>query len=72
SGPIATTWNIQMWPTLYLIDHNGIIVARQTDRSYRGLKSAIDALLAAQQADPQAEAQLMAHPLPELPILNRP
>lgn len=71
SGPIATTWNIQAWPTLFLIDHNGIIVARQTDRSYGGLKSAIDALLAAQQADPNAEEQLKAHPLPELPILRR-
>lgn len=72
SGRIATTWNIQAWPTLYLIDHNGIIVARQTDRSYGGLKSAIDALLAAQQADPNAEAELKAHPLPELSILKRP
>ena len=25
SGPIATSWNIQGWPTLYLIDHEGII-----------------------------------------------
>jgi hypothetical protein len=25
SGPIATTWNVQGWPTLYVIDHKGII-----------------------------------------------
>ncbi len=24
-GPIAATWNIESWPTLYLIDENGII-----------------------------------------------
>lgn len=24
-GPIATQWNVQGWPTLYLIDHEGII-----------------------------------------------
>jgi len=24
-GPISTDWNIQGWPTLYLIDHKGII-----------------------------------------------
>src|SRR4051812_38415306 len=25
-GPIANRWNVQGWPTLYLIDHNGTIV----------------------------------------------
>jgi hypothetical protein len=24
-GPIAKDWNVQGWPTLYLIDHKGII-----------------------------------------------
>ena len=24
-GPISADWNIQGWPTLYLIDHKGII-----------------------------------------------
>jgi hypothetical protein len=24
-GPIATKWNVRGWPTLYVIDHNGII-----------------------------------------------
>jgi len=25
SGPIATHWNIEGWPTLYLVDHKGVI-----------------------------------------------
>jgi hypothetical protein len=25
SGPIAAAWNVHAWPTLYLIDHQGII-----------------------------------------------
>jgi hypothetical protein len=25
SGPIATKWNIHGWPTLYVVDHKGII-----------------------------------------------
>jgi hypothetical protein len=25
SGPIATRWNVQGWPTLYLIDGKGVI-----------------------------------------------
>ena len=24
-GPIADEWNVQGWPTLYLIDHKGVI-----------------------------------------------
>jgi peroxiredoxin len=24
-GPIATKWNVSGWPTLYVIDHDGII-----------------------------------------------
>ncbi|MBI3408908.1 MAG: TlpA family protein disulfide reductase [Planctomycetes bacterium] len=27
-GPIQAQWNIQGYPTMYLIDHNGAIVAR--------------------------------------------
>ena len=25
SGPIATRWNVNGWPTLYIIDHEGVI-----------------------------------------------
>jgi thiol-disulfide isomerase/thioredoxin len=70
-GPIATAWNIQGWPTLFLLDHNGTIIDRQLDRTYESLKKAVDRLLAAQKADPKTEEQLKAHPLPELPILKR-
>ena len=24
-GPIASRWNVRGWPTVYLIDHNGVI-----------------------------------------------
>jgi len=24
-GPISTDWNVQGWPTLYVIDHKGVI-----------------------------------------------
>jgi hypothetical protein len=27
-GPIARQWNVSGWPTLYLIDHRGVIVGR--------------------------------------------
>jgi hypothetical protein len=25
SGPIATKWNIHGWPTIYVLDHKGVI-----------------------------------------------
>ena len=25
SGPISTKWNVQGWPTLYVLDHKGVI-----------------------------------------------
>jgi hypothetical protein len=27
-GPIQCQWNISAWPTMYLIDHNGVIVEK--------------------------------------------
>jgi hypothetical protein len=27
-GPIATKWNVQGWPTVYIIDHKGVIRLR--------------------------------------------
>jgi hypothetical protein len=70
AGPVATAWNIQRWPTLYLIDHQGVIADRRPLRTYQALRTAIDPLLAAERADPAAGELLKAHPLPELPILK--
>jgi hypothetical protein len=25
TGPIATKWNVRSWPTLFVIDHQGVI-----------------------------------------------
>jgi hypothetical protein len=25
SGPIASAWNVEGWPTLYILDHKGVI-----------------------------------------------
>jgi hypothetical protein len=29
TGPIASKWNVMGWPTIYVIDHRGIIRAKQ-------------------------------------------
>jgi hypothetical protein len=31
-GPIASRWNVNGWPTIYLIDHNGVIVRQVGSR----------------------------------------
>ena len=44
SGPIATKWNVQGWPTLYVIDHQGVI--RGKDINGTALDKLIDQLVA--------------------------
>ena len=43
-GPIARAWNVRGWPTIYVLDHKGVI-------RYKGVRGeamdkAVDALLA--------------------------
>ncbi len=28
-GPIASKWNVNLWPTIYVLDHRGVIRAKQ-------------------------------------------
>jgi len=39
SGPISTRWNVAGWPTIYLIDHEGVI--RYKDLRGESLEAAI-------------------------------
>jgi hypothetical protein len=43
SGPIATAWNVKGWPTIYVLDHKGVI--RHRDLRDKELDEAIDTLL---------------------------
>jgi hypothetical protein len=43
SGPIAKAWNIKGWPTIYVLDHKGVI--RHRDLRDKDLDEAIDSLL---------------------------
>ncbi len=71
NGPIATRWNVKSWPTLYLLDHNGVIIEDQSGGLFSDLKKSVDAALAAVKQDANAEDLLATHPVPELPILQR-
>jgi hypothetical protein len=51
SGPISNKWNVRVWPTIYVIDHRGVI----RFKSVRGeaMDKAVDQLLA-EMAQPEA------------------
>jgi hypothetical protein len=44
NGPIANAWNVDGWPTIYVIDHKGVI--RYRDVRGKEMDKAVDALLA--------------------------
>jgi hypothetical protein len=43
-GPIARAWNVDSWPTIYVLDDKGVI--RYRDVREKELDKAVDALLA--------------------------
>ena len=43
SGPIASKWNVQGWPTTYVLDPKGVI--RYRDVREKEMDEAVDALL---------------------------
>ena len=43
SGPIATKWNVSGWPTIYVLDHKGVI--RYKNVREKEMDNAVDALL---------------------------
>ena len=44
NGPIASKWNVHGWPTIYVLDHEGVI--RYIDVRDKALDEAIDELIA--------------------------
>ena len=44
SGPIATQWNVHGWPTIYILDHKGVI--RYRDLRDKQMEDAVNKLLA--------------------------
>jgi len=53
SGPIATKWNVSGWPTLYVLDHNGVIRHKWLGSPGDAkMDAAIDVLLKEAEASP--------------------
>lgn len=53
NGPIPTRWNVQGWPTLYFIDHKGVIVKKNV-RNEAEIDKLLDELVAAAEKDNKA------------------
>lgn len=43
SGPIASKWNVQEWPVVYILDHKGVIRHKPIDMA--AMDKVVDALL---------------------------
>ena len=43
-GPISSTWNVRSWPTIYVLDHKGVI--RYKGTRGEAMDEAVDTLLA--------------------------
>jgi hypothetical protein len=52
-GPIAKGWNVRGWPTIFVLDHNGVIRAK--DVRGEDMDKAVDELLEAMAKEPPAK-----------------
>ena len=50
SGPISKAWNVTGWPSIWIIDHKGIIRYRDEDDDNFDLDKYVDKLLAETEA----------------------
>jgi hypothetical protein len=50
SGPIATQWNVQGWPTIYVLDQEGVIRYKEVWED--AMDKAVDTLLEKLDASP--------------------
>ncbi len=53
-GPIATAWNVNGWPTIYVLDHKGVI--RYTGVRDKAMDKAVNTLLREMGIDVEIDA----------------
>jgi len=56
SGPIPAKWNVSGWPTLYILDHNGVIRAK--NQRGASMEKWLDKLVAQAEAAPATTAPM--------------
>lgn len=52
-GPISSLWNVRGWPTIYIIDHKGVI--RDKNKRGEALDEVVEQLVAEAEADLQRQ-----------------
>lgn len=55
-GPISKKWNIRGWPTIYVLDHKGVIRFKNTDED-KALDDAVDQLIGEMEAESRKSAK---------------
>jgi len=55
-GPIATAWGVRGWPTLYFIDHLGVIRHKDV-RDEEKMEQVLEEMVAAAEKDPGAKPE---------------
>jgi Thioredoxin-like len=55
NGPIATRWNVQGWPTIYVLDDKGVI--RYKNTRGEAMDDAVDALLKKMGVEPPKKVE---------------
>ena len=65
SGPWATKWGVQGWPTIYVLDHKGVI--RFKDVRDADMDKAVDQLLEELRAEQKAGGKPAGKPTPKSP-----
>lgn len=69
NGPIATQWNVDSFPTTFVLDHHGVI--RHRGLLGEDLAKAVDELLVERERDDSADALMAAHPIDDSPLLQQ-
>lgn len=54
AGPISTRWNVHGWPTIYILDHEGVI--RFKGARGEAMDKAVDQLLAEMEGSRETES----------------
>ncbi len=53
NGPIATNWHVRSWPTIYVLDHKGVI--RYKNVRGEDMDKAVETLLAELDEEPELD-----------------
>ena len=69
AGPIAKNWMVRKWPTVYVIDHRGVV--ESVDPRGADLNAAVKRLVVKRNADPESGRLVAEYRIPQGPYFDR-